>query len=180
MTLPNFITIGAAKAGTTALYQYLAEHPQVFMSPTKETNYFAYGLDKQGHLLYGDPEYHRFGVRSWSDYGALFTNADDAVAIGEVSPIYLECPQAAARIRERLPDVRIICGLREPVDRAYSDYLMYLRIRGRPFDPERDLAATSVWALADSHYMQIGRYHQMLSRYFEALPTQPDPHLPVR
>ena len=52
--LPNFIMIGAAKAGTTALYWYLAEPPQVFMSPMKETNYFAYGLDEQGHLLYGD------------------------------------------------------------------------------------------------------------------------------
>jgi len=120
--LPNFIMIGAAKAGTTALYWYLAEHPQVFMSPMKETNYFAYGLDEQGHLLYGDPELHRFRVQSWSEYEALFTGAGDAAAIGEVSPIYLECPQAAARIRQRLPGARIVCGLREPVDRAYSDF----------------------------------------------------------
>ena len=170
--LPNFIMIGAAKAGTTALYWYLAEHPQVFMSPMKETNYFAYGLDEQGHLLYGDPELHRFRVQSWSEYEALFTGAGDAAAIGEVSPIYLECPQAAARIRERLPGARIICGLREPVDRAYSDYLMYLRSRGRRFDPEHDLTPASVWALPDSHWMQISRYHEMLSRYFDAFPRE--------
>ena len=48
MPLPNFIVIGAAKAGTTALYWYLAEHPAVFMSPVKETNYFAYGVDASG------------------------------------------------------------------------------------------------------------------------------------
>jgi len=170
--IPNFIMIGAAKAGTTALYWYLAEHPQVFMSPMKETNYFAYGLDGRGDLLYGDPDLHRFRVRSWSEYEALFAGAGEAAAIGEVSPIYLECPQAAARIRERLPAVRIICGLREPVDRAYSDYLMYLRSRGRRLDPVRDLTATSEWARPDSHWMQIGRYHEMLSRYFDAFPRK--------
>ena len=170
--VPTFIVIGAAKAGTTALYWYLAEHPKVFMSTMKETNYFAYGLDERGRLRYGDPELHRFRVRSWSEYQALFADAGDAVAIGEVSPIYLECPQAAARIRQRLPGARIVCGLREPVDRAYSDYLMYLRSRGRRLDPERDLTATSAWALPDSHWMQISRYHRMLSRYFDAFPRE--------
>ena len=169
--LPNFIVIGAAKAGTTALYWYLAGHPQVFMSPVKETNYFAYGLDDdEGQLLYGDPELHRFPVRWLSDYEELFADAGDAVAIGEASPIYLECPQTAARIRDLLPAARIICGLRDPVDRAYSDYLMYLRSRGRRLDAQRDLTATSAWARPDSHWMQIGRYHEQLSRYYDAFP----------
>lgn len=170
--VPNFIMIGAAKAGTTALYWYLAEHPQVFMSPLKETNYFAYGLDERGELLYGDPELHRFRVRSWEGYRELFSDAGEVAAIGEVSPIYLECPQAAARIRERLPSARIVCGLREPVDRAYSDYLMYLRSRGRRLDPRRDLTADAAWARPDSHWMRIGRYHEMLSRYFERFPRE--------
>ena len=130
MTLPNFIVIGAAKAGTTALYWYLAEHPAIFMSPVKETNYFAYGLDDAGQLRFGDPDVHRFPVKSLAAYEALFAGAGDAVAIGEASTMYLECPQAAARIHDLLPATRIICGLREPVDRAYSDYLMYLRNRG--------------------------------------------------
>ena len=168
--LPNFIVIGAAKAGTTAMYWYLAEHPQVFMSPMKETNFFAYGLDDEGILLYGDPELHRFPVRSLSEYQRLFSDAGETPAIGEASPIYLECPQAASRIRDLLPAARIICGLREPVDRAYSDYLMYLRSRGRRFDPERDLTAASVWAHPDSHWMRISRYHHALSRYFGAFP----------
>lgn len=168
--LPNFIVIGAAKAGTTALYWYLAEHPQVFMSPMKETNYFAFGLDGGGRLLYGDPELHRFPVRTLDDYERLFADAGDAVAVGEASPIYLECPQAAARIRELLPDARIICGLREPVDRAYSDYLMYLRSRGRRFDPDRDLTTASAWARPDSHWMRISRNYEALSRYFDAFP----------
>ena len=170
MTLPNFVVIGAAKAGTTALYWYLAEHPEVFMSPVKETNYFAYGLDAEGRLLYGDPDVHRFPVKSLSEYEKLFAGADDAVAVGEASPIYLECPQAADRIRELLPESRLICGLRHPIDRAYSDYQMYLRRRGRRLEPARDLTATSAWARPDSRWMRIGRYHEQLKRYFDAFP----------
>jgi hypothetical protein len=116
--LPNFIVIGAAKAGTTALYWYLAEHPDVFMSPKKETNYFAYGRDRQGRLLYGDPEFHQFPVQSLAEYEELFDGAEGARAVGEASPIYLEAPQTAGRIRELLPQSRLICSLRHPVDRA--------------------------------------------------------------
>ena len=170
MTLPNFVVIGAAKAGTTALYWYLAEHPAVFMSPVKETNYFAFGRGESGELLYGDPELHYFPVTSLPDYEALFAEAGDATAIGEASPIYLECPQAASRIRALLPQARLICGLRQPVDRAYSDYQMYLRARGQRFDPMRDLTAASAWARPDSHWMRIGRYYDQLLRYFEAFP----------
>lgn len=168
--LPNFIVIGAAKAGTTALYWYLAEHPDVFMSPVKETNYFAYGLDAQGRLLYGDPDVHRFPVTSLPEYHELFADAGDAGGIGEASPIYLECPQAAGRIRDVIPGARIICGLRHPVDRAYSDYQMYLRRRGRPFDPDRELHPESIWARPDSRWMQVGRYHEQLKRYFDDFP----------
>jgi hypothetical protein len=170
LTLPNFIVIGAAKAGTTALYWYLAEHPAVFMSTVKETNYFAYGADAAGRLLYGDPELHHFPVRSLEDYERLFAGAGRAVAIGEASPIYLECPQAAGRIREALPDARLICGLRHPVERAYSDYQMTLRARGQRLDPARDLTAAAAWARPDSHWMRISRYHPQLARYFDAFP----------
>jgi hypothetical protein len=170
--LPNFIVIGAAKAGTTAFYWYLAEHPAVFMSPVKETNYFAYGVDQAGRLLYGDPDVHRFPVKSLAEYERLFADAGDASAVGEASPIYLECPQAPGRIRELLPASRLICSLRHPVDRAYADYLMYLWRRGWRFEPERDLTATSAWARPDSRWMQVSRYHEQLSRYFEIFPRE--------
>jgi hypothetical protein len=170
--LPTFVIIGAAKAGTTALYWYLADHPEVFMSPVKETNYFAFGLDGDGHPLYGDPELHRFPIRSFAEYEALFAGSDGALAVGEASPIYLECPQSAARIREVVPDARIVCFLREPVDRAYSDYLMYLRARGRRLDPDRDLTPDAPWARPESHWMQISRYHGALSRYYERFPRE--------
>jgi len=170
--LPNFIVIGAAKAGTTALYWYLADHPQVFMTSMKETNFFAYGLDDKGKLLYGDPELHHFPVRSLRQYKLLFEDADDATAIGEASPIYLECPQAASRIARLIPDAKIICGLRDPVDRAYSDYLMYLRNRERRLEPEADLIPTAAWTQPYSHWMQIGLYHSLLSRYYDVFPSE--------
>jgi len=172
VTLPNVIVIGAAKAGTTALYWYLAEHPQVFMSQVKETNFFAYGLDGEGNLLYGDPEVHHFPVTTLAAYERLFAETGGAAAVGEASPIYLECPQAAGRIRALLPEVRLVCSLRQPVDRAYSDYQMYLRHRGQRLDPGRDLSPSSAWAQPDSRWMRIGRYHEQLCRYFDVFPRQ--------
>jgi hypothetical protein len=169
--LPNFIIIGAAKAGTTSLHWYLAEHPAVFMTSVKDPAYFAYGVGADGRLLWGNPDLHSFPIRSLGEYERLFADTGSAVAIGEASTTYLECPQSAARIRDLIPGARILCSLRHPVDRAYSDYLMYLRIRGLRFDPARDLTARSVWAQPDSHWMRIGRYHEQLSRYFDAFPA---------
>lgn len=169
---PNFVVIGAAKAGTTALYWYLSEHPQVYMSPLKETNYFAYEVDETGGLVYGDPELHSFPVRDWDSYLALFAEAGAARAVGEASPIYIECPHSARQIMSALGETKIICGLRNPVDRAYSDYQMYLRNRGRRLDPDRDLSLEAPWIQPDSHWMRIGMYHEMLSRYFEVFPRR--------
>ena len=170
--LPNFIIIGAAKAGTTALYWYLAEHPDVFMSPVKETFYFAYGVDASGRLLYGDPQVHRFPVKTRAEYEALFADAKGERAIGEASPIYLECPQAPDRIQAAIPGVRLICSLRHPVDRAYSDYVMYLRRRGRSLDPTRDLSPEAPWSRPDSRWMAVSRYGEQLARYYERFPRE--------
>ena len=170
--LPNFIIVGAAKAGTTALYWYLSEHPAVFMSPVKETFYFAYGVDEAGRLLYGDPDVHRFPIKTRAEYEALFAEAGSASAVGEASPIYLECPQSAARIHAMIPEASIVASLRQPVDRAYSDYLMYLRRRGRRIDPARDLQADAEWARPDSRWMQVSRYAGQLTRYFDLFPRE--------
>jgi hypothetical protein len=172
LTLPNFIIVGAAKAGTTALYWYLSEHPAVYMSPVKETFYFAYGVDEAGRLLYGDPEVHRFPIKTLPEYEALFAAAGNATAIGEASPIYLECPQSAERIRSLIPGARIIASLRQPVDRAYSDYIMYLRRRGRRLDPATDLRADAAWAQPDSRWMQVSRYAEQIRRYVDRFPRE--------
>ncbi|MGN6391567.1 MAG: sulfotransferase family protein [Gemmatimonadales bacterium] len=168
--LPNFLVIGAAKAGTTSLHWYLAEHPDVFMTPVKDPSFFAYGVDERGQLLWGDPQRHVFPIRSLREYEGLFAETRNATAVGEASTMYLECPQAAGRIQALLPAVRILCSLRHPVDRAYSDYLMHLRRRGLRFDPARELTATAEWAQPESRWMQIGMYYQQLKRYYDAFP----------
>jgi hypothetical protein len=170
--LPNFIVIGAAKAGTTALYWYLAEHPAVFMSEVKETNFFAYGVDDAGRLIYGDPDVHQFPVKTLAEYEALFAEAAGVSAVGEASPIYLECPQAPGRIRATIPSARLICCLRHPVERAYADYLMYLWRRGRRFDAARDLTPDAVWARPESRWLAVSRYHAQLERYYAAFPRE--------
>ena len=109
-------------------------------------------------------------LRSLADYEALFAGAGNATAMGEASTMYLECPQAAGRIKALIPGARIICGLRDPVDRAYSDYQMFLRNRGRRLDPDRDLVPDAAWVRPDSHWMKIGSYHEELSRYYELFP----------
>jgi hypothetical protein len=104
-TLPTFLIIGVAKAGTTSVYAYLKEHPQIYMSPIKETNYFAYqGKDTKTFL--GKKPYNEFPVTTMEQYLALFEHAADKVAIGEASPLYFESPVAAARIKRTLPEAK--------------------------------------------------------------------------
>ncbi len=173
MALPNAIVIGGTKSGTTALFWYLDEHPEIYMGPRHHIGYFAYAVDESGELLYGDPELHHWPITTLAEYEALFTDAGDAKVVGDVSPIYLETPHAAARIHEMLPTARIICSLRNPVDRAYSDYLMYLRKQGRRrIEPSRDLALSAEWVQPESHWMRLGRYHEQLSRYFDLFPRE--------
>lgn len=170
MTLPNFVCIGAPKSGTTALWWYLSEHPEIYAGPQHHIGYLAYAVDDAGEPLYGEPGMHKWHVKTLEEYEALFEDAGDATAIGDVSPIYLEVPHAASRIQELIPDARILCSLRHPVDRAYSDYLKYLRKRGRRIDPESDLTANAPWVQPDSHWMTLGRYHEQLTRYYDLFP----------
>ncbi len=117
MALPNFLIVGASKAGTGSLYHYLREHPEVFMSPIKETNYFSFdGKRSRGHT-----------VATIQEYEALFAGAATEKAIGEASPGYLRSHTAAERIRQTIPDARIVISLRDPVARLYSAFLHWQR-----------------------------------------------------
>lgn len=138
--LPNFLIFGAGRSGTTSLYEYLRQHPQVFMSRVKETNYFAFdGEIPDGP---GAAWLRATSVTTRAAYEALFANAGGARAIGEASPRYLEACGAAARIHALLPDVRLIAILRHPVERAFATYLAHRR---DGYDP----APTFEEALAD-------------------------------
>ncbi|RMH41369.1 MAG: sulfotransferase, partial [Gammaproteobacteria bacterium] len=110
--LPGFIVVGAQKAGTTSLHVWLDRLPGVCMPRDKETNFFS-----------DDARFKR-GIE-W--YCSRFNHCDSKAVLGEVSPEYLFSPVAAERIHGMLPDIRLIFIFREPVQRAYSQYLMSCR-----------------------------------------------------
>jgi len=126
MTLPNFIIIGAYKSGTTSLHRYLQQHPDIFMSRVKEPNFFS--REKQMNLMRRSGREPRV-VDNMESYLELFSDVRDEKAIGEASPSYLGDPLAAKRIKETIPDVKLIAILRHPVDAFYSDHNMRIRDR---------------------------------------------------
>jgi hypothetical protein len=107
---PDFFIVGAFKAGTTALYEYLRAHPQIFMSVPKEPMYFGQDLT---------PRYTRM---TEEEYLALFRGAADVQRAGEASPWYLYSTSAASEIKQFNPEARIIVMLRNPVDVMYSQH----------------------------------------------------------
>ena len=124
MTLPNFLVIGAMKAGTTSLYKYLGQHPEIFLSPIKEPGFFAFEGERPE--VYRHFRHEPF-VTTIEAYKDLFRGVTDEQAVGEMSTQYLDFPQSAARIRHYIPSARLIAVLRHPVDRAFSYYVMRLR-----------------------------------------------------
>jgi hypothetical protein len=108
--LPNFIVIGAQRAGTTSLFNVLSAHPDITPSVVKEVHFFDLNYDK-GLDWYRS----HFPYRSWKRY-------PDHHLWGEASPYYLFEPRVPQRIHDVLPDVKLIASLRNPIDRAYSDY----------------------------------------------------------
>jgi hypothetical protein len=175
MGWPDFVIIGAGRAGTTSLYQYLAQHPEVYVSPTKETNYFAYDptrstedIEEAGDL---------FPVRSAQAYMELFQARTTEKAAGEASPRYLFTEGTERRIKAAVPDVRIVAILRDPVDRAYSAYLKYVRdgVERRSFGEavEDELAGRYARSFSGiRNYLRIGLYSQHLARYHAHFPRE--------
>ena len=171
---PTFLIIGAAKAGTTSLYNYLRQHPDVFMPEVKEPRFFAYVDDPPAMVGPGDEESNKESgaVYTRGAYEALFAEAPDVTAAGEASVNYLYSETAPKRIHEYVPDVQLVAVLRNPIDRAYSHYLHLLRA-GR--EPLRDFRAAleaegerreAGWEWS-WHYTRMGFYHEQLSRYLE-------------
>ena len=125
MTLPNFIIIGAYKSGTTSLYYHLRQHPEIFMSRTKEPNFFAH--EKKAELMRQDGLVPKV-IDNMDAYLELFSKVSNEKAVGEASPIYLGSPIAAKRIKETIPDVKLIVILRHPVEAFYSNHYMRIRL----------------------------------------------------
>lgn len=167
VTLPNFIIIGAAKSGTTSLHYYLDQHPQIFMCPLKEANYF---LSETGMLGVRDedpnaPHPPRFRPSTLAAYAALFAGATDEIAIGEASPRYFSCPSAARQIRDCIPEAKLVVSLRNPAERAFSGFLMRVRKGRSALNIRQGLAP-------ESHHVKEGFYYRWLQPYFETFPRE--------
>jgi len=172
MTMPNFLVVGAAKAGTTALYYYLKQHPQIYMSPEKEPKFFALEGDKLNFRGPGDREnICKSAITDIETYRQLFQGVTNEIAIGEASPLYLYSPKAAERIKKYIPDAKLIAILRNPIERAYSGYIMHVR-EGRETAKdfaealqEEETRIRNNWGWG--HYVNVGFYHTQLKRYLE-------------
>lgn len=103
---PNFFIIGAPKCGTTSLYHYLKEHPNIFLSEIKEPDYFATDLNRS--------------IKDREEYMKLFEGADNYKAIGEASTTYLYSDEAIENILEFNPEAKFIVMTRDPVEMFHS------------------------------------------------------------
>lgn len=172
MVMPNFLVIGAAKAGTTALYHCLKQHPQIYMSPMKEPRFFAL----EGETLHPRDPIHRQSITNLADYLNLFQAVSSETAIGEASPLYLSHPQASANIQHHLPTAKLIAILRNPIERAYSHFT---HMRQTGVEPLSDFTKALQEAeyeidgfIRRRPYIQVGFYYAQLLRYFENFDPQ--------
>jgi len=170
MTLPNFFLIGAAKSGTSSLYMYLKQHPEIFMSSIKEPHYFSFNIDSKMTQGPGDPI--KYAITDFDLYKAQFNEVKEEKAIGEASTSYLYRREAPQRINALLPSVKIIAILRHPADRAFSAY-MYLVRDGREIAKDFSEALSLESIRIDDGwdhvwpYTNVGKYYDQLFRYYQ-------------
>jgi Sulfotransferase family len=164
-TWPNFFIVGAPKAGTTSLYAYLAQHPQVFMPAVKEPQYFAQVRPS------AEFEHLVEAIADQRSYLRLYRRARGYNAIGDASPSYLWHPEVPGRIKRVAPEARIIIALRDPIERAHSHYLADFRegTESLAFDAAlRNDLARSRKGLGVSHmYVEFGQYAAQVGRYLD-------------
>ena len=172
MKLPNFLIIGAAKSGTTALNHYLDQHPDIFMCPVKEGCFFNFLESPPNFKGPGDDSLNRRAITDLDEYHKMFEPVESEKAIGEASVWYLYDANAPKNISRHIPDVRLIAVLRNPVDRAYSSYLMTVKHEREPrgsFEEalqQEDIRIKENWEYI-WHHRSSGFYYEQLTRYFE-------------
>jgi hypothetical protein len=167
VTMPNFFVIGAQKAGTTSLYHYLDQHPEVYMSPRKEPHFFE-GMQS----IYRRPDRRLAPVTDLEDYRSLFRGVTDEKAIGEASTSYIYSARAPVLIRRSVPEAKIIAVLRNPADRAYSNYLHCVRGGSEPIASFAEALRAEEMRTRDNwaplwYYKQKGFYYPQVKRYLD-------------
>lgn len=172
MALPQVYVIGAPKAGSTAVHAALATHPAIYMSDPKEPKYWMCG-DRPPPRQSGPGDAHSRQEWVWQRerYESLFSEAPEGAVLGESTPFYLWDLAAQARILESVPDARLIAVVRDPVDRAHSNWA-HLWCDG--YEPVGDFVVAA--ELEDERvdagwapfwrYLDLGRYGQQLEHLY--------------
>jgi hypothetical protein len=178
--LPQFVIAGAPKAGTTALHAALATHPDLYLSPVKEPKYYLTGgrpPPRSRNRGPGDAHSAREWIWRRDRYEALFADAPGTAVRGESTPFYLYDPAAAARLAADVPDVKVIVVVRDPVDRAWSNWV-HLRADG--LEPVADFsdAVRLEQRRVDAgwgpfwHYRGLGRYGEQMRELYRHVPRE--------
>jgi hypothetical protein len=178
VALPDFLLVGAPKAGTTALHVALSRHPQLFLSAVKEPKFFLTdGAPPAGPGGPGDAQTFREYVWRRADYERLFDAAPAGALRGESTTLYLRDPAAHERIARTVPDARLVAVVRDPVDRAHSNWT---HLRSAGLEPEADFLRAC--ALEPSRveagwgpfwrYVSLGFYGAQLEHLFSVFPRE--------
>jgi hypothetical protein len=177
MALPDFLIAGVPKAGTTALHAALSRHPDLYLSPIKEPKFFLTDGPPPSKGGPGDALTYREHVWQRDRYEALFDAAPPGALRGEATPLYLYDSGAMGRIRALIPAVRLIVVIRDPVERAHSNWT---HLWSAGLEPERDFLRACAeeegriaagWA-SFWHYTGLSRYGEQLERAYQLFPRE--------
>jgi hypothetical protein len=177
MALPDFLVAGVPKAGTTALHAALSRHPGLYLSPVKEPKFFLTDGPPPAKGGPGDALTYREHVWERDKYEALFDAAPPGALLGEATPFYLYDPGAMRRIHDVLPEAKLIVIIRDPVERAHSNWTHLWSAGLEPVGDfvracaEEDRRIAVGWA-PFWHYAGLGRYGEQLDRAFSLFPRE--------
>ena len=172
---PNLFIVGQPKSGTTALHQFLAQHPEVYMSSIKEPHFFCSDFHLESDRAYGKQRFYDF--RNESAYLQLFNRAKNVKVVGESSTNYLYSQVAAEKIHNFNPDAKIIIILREPAKFLYSLHSHYVKfteenepdfLTALALESDRQqekIASPRVTSPSYLYYSQRVKYYQQVRRY---------------
>ncbi|NNF82077.1 MAG: sulfotransferase [Flavobacteriaceae bacterium] len=173
----DFFLVGAARCGTTSLYENLNLHPQIFLPPVKEPNYFS-DVESPRFDDYEPPEdgkpYHTKIINSSEVYDGLYKGALPNQLKGDTSPSYLWDLNSAKRIFEHNPKARILISLRNPAQRAFSHYIMnYFTGSDESSSFEKALKAPEnpMWGGCNL-YLDMSRYYHQVKEYYDLFPKE--------
>lgn len=177
MALPDFLVIGAPKAGTTALHAALSRHPQLYLPEFKEPKFFCCDGPPPRRGGPGDAATYQRYVWRRGDYEALFDPAPRGTLRGEATPFYLADLAAHERIHRLIPRAKLVAVLRDPIDRAHSNWThMYSAglepradfVTACEREPQRKAAGWEMFW----RYLSLGRYGTQLAHLYTLMPRE--------